>query len=74
MSNFTFFQGRDIAWSLFNIKNPELRTKFIFANVIYVLNLQGEGYGTRLQYCRLENPMDGGAYSTDGVACGPWGR
>ena len=24
-------------------------------------DLKGEGYGTPLQYCCLENPMDGGA-------------
>ena len=28
-----------------------------------------EGNGTPLQYCCLENPMDGGA-----VGCSPWGR
>ena len=35
-------------------QNPQIK--------VSVVNIFGEGNGTPLQYCCLENPMDGGAW------------
>ena len=36
--------------------------KYLTQDLAHSRHLNGEGNGTPLQYCCLENPMDGGAW------------
>ena len=74
LSPFTFIKRLFSSSSLPAIRvvlSAYLRLLFLPAILLIVLGLHnGEGNGTPLQYCCLENPMDGGAWwaAVHGVA------